>query len=34
MADNVAALADMFEVDLLPDAAEDEAVASLSPRAP
>jgi hypothetical protein len=34
MADNVAALADMFEVDLLPDAAEDEAVASPNPRAP
>jgi hypothetical protein len=34
MADNVASLADMFEVNLFPDAAEGEAAASSSPRAP
>jgi hypothetical protein len=34
MGDPVAALADMFEVDLFPDAAEGEAVAAPSPRAP
>jgi DNA repair exonuclease SbcCD ATPase subunit len=34
MADNAAALADMFEVDLFPDVAEGEAAASPSPRAP
>jgi hypothetical protein len=34
MADNVAALADMFEVALFPDAAGGEAAASPSPRAP
>jgi hypothetical protein len=34
MADNAAALADMFEVNLFPDAAEGEATAALSPRAP
>jgi hypothetical protein len=34
VADNVAALADMFEVDLFPDAAEGEAAAAPSPRTP
>jgi hypothetical protein len=34
MSDNVAALADMFEVDLFPDAAEGEATAAPSPHAP
>jgi hypothetical protein len=34
MADNAAALADMFEVDLFPDAAEGEVAASPSPRTP
>jgi hypothetical protein len=34
MADNAAALTDMFEVDLFPDAAKGEAAASPSPGAP
>jgi hypothetical protein len=34
IADNAAALADMFEVDLFPDAAKGETAGSLSPRAP
>jgi hypothetical protein len=34
MVDNAAALADMFEVDLFPDAAEGEVAASPSPGAP
>jgi hypothetical protein len=34
MADNAAALANMFEVDLFPDAVEGEAAASPSPGAP
>jgi hypothetical protein len=34
MADNVVALADMFEVDMFPDATEGEAATSPSSRAP